>query len=86
MLGYISHLDGESRTEATVGASVDRDSAMNGQTFQAELAHLIRQAEAAGVDVEGGWECNGDGDLPEWGIEIYAVEPDDRDEEAPVDS
>lgn len=46
---------------------------MDGESFQAELVRLIRAAEADGVDVEGGWSCDGDAGLPEWGIEIYEV-------------
>ena len=51
---------------------------MDGETFQVELARLIRWAEANGVDVEGGWACDGDESLTEWGIEIYEVAPPDE--------
>lgn len=51
---------------------------MDSETFQVELARLIRAAEADGVDVEGGWACDGDEGLPEWGIEIYEVALRDR--------
>jgi len=41
--------------------------------FEAALARLVREAEANGVGVDGGWACQG-GSLPTWGIEIYEVE------------
>lgn len=41
--------------------------------FRAELERLVREAEANGVDVEGGWGSAGGTGRPEWGIEIYEV-------------
>jgi hypothetical protein len=41
--------------------------------FEVELARLIREAEANGVRVDGGWACKDDSEYPEWGIEIYEV-------------
>jgi hypothetical protein len=46
--------------------------------FQAALARLVREAEADGVGVEGGWACRDDSPFSEWGIEIYEVERSNR--------
>lgn len=42
--------------------------------FRAALARLIREADANGVDVDGGWDCRGDSTSINWGIEIYEVD------------
>ncbi|MFB6096986.1 MAG: HalOD1 output domain-containing protein [Haloferacaceae archaeon] len=41
--------------------------------FEDALAHLIREAEANGVAVDGGWACRDGSTSPTWGIEIYEV-------------
>lgn len=42
--------------------------------FESALVALIREAEANGVAVEGGWECLDESAYPEWGLEIYEVD------------
>lgn len=50
-----------------------RDGVTTGAAFQDELVRLLREAEANGVDVEGGWASRDGAERPEWGIEIYEV-------------
>lgn len=52
----------------------DEDEITTEAAFEGELARLIRQAEANGVAVDGGWACKDDSEYPEWGIEIYEVD------------
>jgi len=44
------------------------------EEFQVALTRLIREAEANGVVVDGGWGCRDDSTYPTWGIEIYEVD------------
>jgi hypothetical protein len=55
-------------------ASQDEDDITTEAAFEGELARLIREAEANGVAVDGGWACKDDSEHPEWGIEIYEVD------------
>lgn len=55
-----------------------RDAVSTEAAFQADLAQLIREAEANGVAVEGGWVCRDESVFPTWGIEIYEVDESQR--------
>lgn len=44
------------------------------EEFGVALAQLIREAEANGVAVDGGWSCRDGSTYPTWGIEIYEVD------------
>lgn len=58
--------------EVSVAPAVDEpDGVTTRAAFEDELGRLVREAEANGVGVEGGW-ASGDGSR-EWGIEIYKV-------------
>ncbi len=37
------------------------------------LAELLRQADANGIDVEGGWDCPDDSAQPEWDVVVTNV-------------
>jgi hypothetical protein len=55
-------------------ASQDKGEITTEAAFEGELARLIREAEANGIPVDGGWACKDDSEYPEWGIEIYEVD------------
>lgn len=61
--------------EVTVCQSGDvlRDGVTTEAAFQEALVGLLREAEANGVDIEGGWAGFDGPERPEWGIEIYEV-------------
>ena len=64
--------------DITVRRHRTRDELTDEEAFQDALAELIQEAEANGVDVEGGWACRDGSDPSEWGIEIYEVRRTNR--------
>lgn len=48
------------------------------EEFEVALAQLVREAEANGVAVDGGWACRGGSTYPTWGIEIYEVDESEQ--------
>lgn len=56
----------------------DPDDVTTEEEFEEALAHLVRTAEANGVDVDGGWTCRDGSDRPDWGVEVYEVREPSR--------
>ena len=68
---------GEITVRRTEGGTTDEgahDSVSTEAAFEAALARLVREADANGVGVEGGWACRDGSASPTWGIEIYEVD------------
>lgn len=42
--------------------------------FADALQSLVRRAHGGGVDVEGGWECRTDAELPDWDVVVTEVQ------------
>lgn len=47
------------------------------ETFESALTTLIQTAHTNGVTVNGGWEANGNSDIPVWDVVVTPVERDD---------
>lgn len=42
--------------------------------FADALRSLVRRAHDGGIDVEGGWECRTEAELPDWDVVVTEVE------------
>lgn len=42
--------------------------------FADALLALVRRAHFGGVDVEGGWDCRTEAELPDWDVVVTEVE------------
>lgn len=56
--------------------TTDEPTITTADELQSELGALLRAAHAAGVDVEGGYDCRNGDDNPDWDVLVTEVEAD----------
>lgn len=56
--------------------TTDESSVTTPSELNAELQRLLDRAAANGVDVEGGWECQGETESPLWDVLVTEVQRD----------